>query len=313
MRPETITRLPMAVRFFTGAALGFAVVGYSMESLRAGIAGALASGLIVGMIGGAMIGGTALGIGSILATGISKAAIYGAFLGAPLGAALASWVGLRIERWTRAASKESESVPEEGVWDREYDSEGKAPPTIATRDIRKTRGRRTWLLILFAILAIPPALLFLSLFGLFPWSRINCWESEIDLNGGRLRHTRYVLWLPVSRAVRDSPLTQALAPGDRSNLGEDWQPVVTLSPGWRHSPHYRYHGAIHQIRSLEISWEFGKMTPEARRETARVVLRLWQREGGYMPAEDYLEKVWERAREADQAGKFIDLKDLPEP
>jgi hypothetical protein len=61
--------------------------------------------LIVGAAGGivlettawAMIGGVTLGIVSILLTGISKAAIYGAFLGAPLGAFLGFLLGLRIE------------------------------------------------------------------------------------------------------------------------------------------------------------------------------------------------------------------------
>ena len=80
-----------------------------------------------------------------------------------------------------------------------------------------------------------------------------------------------------------------------------------------HSPHYRFHGAIHQIRELEISWEFGKMTPLGRRETARQVRRLWHEAGSYFPAGDYIQRVWERALEAEKTGKSIEVRDLPGP
>ncbi len=177
-----------------------------------------------------------------------------------------------------------------------------------------TTGQRRFLLqAVISVAAILLGMLVLSLFGLFPWSGINCTQSDIDLNSGRIRYTRYLLWLPVTRSVQDSALTRALSPEDRKNPGEDWHPVVTLSPGLHHSPHYRFHGAIHQIRELEISWEFGKMTPEARNETARQVLRLWHQAGSYFPAGDYIQRVWVRAREAEKSGKSIAVKDLPEP
>lgn len=182
---------------------------------------------------------------------------------------------------------------------------------------RPTTGHRRFLIrALLVVAAIPPALLFylfLSIFGLFPWSGINCWQDDIDLNRGRIRYTRYLLWLPVTRSEQDSSLTKALSSEDRTESSEDWQPVVTLSPGLHHSPHYRFHGAIHQIRELEISWEFGKMTPEARRETARQVLHLWHQTGDYFQAGKYIQAVWERALEAEKTGKSIDVKDLPEP
>ncbi len=177
-----------------------------------------------------------------------------------------------------------------------------------------TTGQRRFLLrAVMLVAAIPLGLLVLSLFGLFPWSGINCTEGDIDLNSGRIRHTRYLLWLPVTRSVQDSALTRALPPEDRTNPGEDWHPVVTLSPGLHHSPHYRFHGAMGQIRELEICWEFGKMTPAARRETARQVLRQWQQAGDDYPAGKYIQAVWERAQAAEQSGKSIDVKDLPEP
>jgi hypothetical protein len=88
---------------------------------------------------------------------------------------------------------------------------------------------------------------------------------------------------------------------------------LILSPGLHHSPHYVFHGAIHQIRELELCWEFGNMTPAARAETARHLLRLWQQNLNYFQAADYLQAVWERAREAEKKGNAIDVGDLPVP
>jgi hypothetical protein len=152
----------------------------------------------------------------------------------------------------------------------------------------------------------------LSLLGLFPWSGLNCWQDDIDITSGRVRHTRYLLWVPISRSVRDSALTKTLLLADRTGAPADWHPVVTLSPGLHHSPHYRFHGAISQIRQLEICWEFGKMTPVARRKTAWHVVRLWQQTGSYFRADDYIQAVWERALDAEKKGEAIDGSDLPD-
>ena len=87
---------------------------------------------------------------------------------------------------------------------------------------------------------------------------------------------------------------------------------MTLSPGLHHSPHYRFHGAINQIRELEICWDFGKMTPAARRKTARNVLRSWRQSGNYFQAGDYIQGVWERSLAAEKNGKSIDVSDVPD-
>ncbi len=106
---------------------------------------------------------------------------------------------------------------------------------------------------------------------------------------------------------------ESLAKRSDDCLWRDWQPVVTLSPGLHHSPHYRYHGAINQIKELEICWDFGKMTSAAREETARRVLRLWQQTGRCWQAGEYIQSVWERALDADKKGIVIDVSDLPGP
>ena len=112
----------------------------------------------------------------------------------------------------------------------------------------RSSPRRFTLRLLLVLIAIPPVLLVLSLFGLFPWSGLNCWQNDIDITSGRIRQTRYLLWVPVQRSVWDSALTRAVPPTVVAGSRPDWHAVVTLSPGLHHSPHYRFHGAIHQIQ-----------------------------------------------------------------
>ena len=190
-----------------------------------------------------------------------------------------------------------------------------SPARLIRPFIAKFRSspRRFLLRGLLVLVVIPPVLLALSLFGLFPWSGVNCWQNDIDITSGRIRQTRYLLWVPVQRSVTDSALTKAVSPEAIIDFKADWQPVVTLSPGLHYSPHYRFHGAIHQIQELEFCWESGKMTPAARKETARHVLRLWQQTGNYGRAGEYIQSVWEQAREAEKKGKVIDVGDLSVP
>jgi hypothetical protein len=125
------------------------------------------------------------------------------------------------------------------------------------------------------------------------------------------RQPRYLLWTPVQRSVSDSALTRVVSTSRNTDSKAEWHSVVTLSPGLHHSPHYRFHGAISQIRELEISWDFGKMTPAAREQTARQLLWHWQQKLNYFGATDYLQAVWELALDAKNKGSVIDARDLP--
>jgi hypothetical protein len=160
-------------------------------------------------------------------------------------------------------------------------------------------------------IAIPTILFLLSLTGIFPWSRLNCWRSEIDINSGRTRQIRFLFWIPFTGPVNDSPLTKALTAEDLAGRPEDWNSVNTLSPRQHYSPHHNFHGAFFQIHMLESCWESGRLTPAARRETARTVLRLWQEGGNYHRAGEYIETVGDKAFEAEKQGKVIELNDLP--
>jgi hypothetical protein len=134
----------------------------------------------------------------------------------------------------------------------------------------------------------------LSLAGLFPWSGLNCWTTEIDVYSGRSRYTRYLYWIPIKRSFFDTALTKELTPEDLSGLPSEWHPVDTGSPRIHHSPHHVYHGALSQIRDLEYLWKRTGANKELRRSNAIQILRLWQK-GDDLDAQHFLDKILEDA------------------
>jgi hypothetical protein len=135
------------------------------------------------------------------------------------------------------------------------------------------------LIIIIGVILLLLVAFCLSLAGFFPWSRINCSTTDIELCSGRTRYTRYLFWIPVERTVSASALTKELSPKDLPGSQCEWQPVVTLSPRVRHSPHYVYHSALSQIRDLESIWKAKRIPKESRRADAIRLLRLWQKSG----------------------------------
>jgi hypothetical protein len=172
-------------------------------------------------------------------------------------------------------------------------------------------SRRT--LALAAVVATPVALLSLSLLGLFPWSGVNCWENEVDIQSGRIRYTRYLLWLPIDQSIHNSALTEALSAEERTDTHAEWHPVVTLSPRVHHSPHYRFHAALFQIRELELCWDYGKFTPAARRASGNRILQLWRETGSDSRAKEYIRAIGALAVDAVKEGRNIDANDLAIP
>ena len=173
------------------------------------------------------------------------------------------------------------------------------------------RNWRYWSLLL--VLAAPILLLIASEFGFFPWSGINCTTQEVDIYSGRIQHSRLLLFVPIERSVEDSALTKALLPEDTASLAAEWHHALTFSPGLRHSPHYIFHSAIHQIHELESAWQMAEFTPAARSATAKRVLQLWQQSGSDDGPRDYLRAVMELILSDRGIGKKIDQGDLPKP
>lgn len=128
----------------------------------------------------------------------------------------------------------------------------------------------------------------------FPWSPINCWHEEINIKTGQARHTRSLWFVTVSARVEDTPLSEALRGEivDVSDI-EPWHRVNTFSPGVHHSPHYRYHAALHQAKQLDAAFQMLDVGPEDRQSIAKEVLRLWQVDGNYGGAERLVHKLME--------------------
>ena len=120
------------------------------------------------------------------------------------------------------------------------------------------------------------------------WSRINCREQEVDVLSGRRRDTRYIYWVPVSREVTNTPLSEALSSEFLKTALPRWEPVNSFGPYNRHSPHYIYHEAFSQIRELQLIWTEFEFDAPKRRESAQGLLREWQTAGGDSSADDYL-------------------------
>jgi len=127
-----------------------------------------------------------------------------------------------------------------------------------------------------------------------PWTEINCRHQDINIKTGRARYSRYLWFVKISEEVRDTPISVALE-GKVIDVADikPWHRVNTFSPGLRHSPHYRFHGAFAQARKMEMTFELIDANSEERCEIAESILKLWQTEGRYFPVDDYLQTVFE--------------------
>lgn len=174
--------------------------------------------------------------------------------------------------------------------------------------VKKTRSLRTWTpWVLVALIGVPIAL---CLVGVIPWTPVNCEYQDVDISSGRLRFTRCFFWIPVRQQVEDSALTKFLAPEDLGRAPPEWRRVNTFSPGVRHSPHHRYHGAVSQIESLSGLWDLSQFTPGARRASARRMLELWRRGGSYFAASEYLDALWNRFQDVTGQVQEVDVEAL---
>ena len=165
-----------------------------------------------------------------------------------------------------------------------------------------------WLIIAAAILLAP---LLIAISGIFTWSPLNCWHDDVDIRTGRIRHTWYLLYHKVSDRTEDSPLAEVLGPGAVIGMRPEWRRVNTFSPLTHlthYSPHYSYHGAIAEMKELQMVWELTPFTPAAKRAVASNLLRLWQRDGSYWTADRYVQAVSDLGSDE---GKAIDVGNLP--
>ncbi|MBN2182702.1 MAG: hypothetical protein JW715_12390 [Sedimentisphaerales bacterium] len=146
--------------------------------------------------------------------------------------------------------------------------------------------KRTLLIVIIILLMI----FIITYPVIFTWSPMCCSHEDVDINTGRIRYIRYLLYCKISEKVENSILTETIVPFDEDTQ-PNWKRVNTFSPGVKHSPHHGYHGAINQIRHVEIIWKLYSFTDDAKKHIAQTVLDKWQADGKYFSVSEYLLEV----------------------
>lgn len=135
--------------------------------------------------------------------------------------------------------------------------------------------------------------------------------AEVDIRAGRIRTTDYILLIRVSQRIEDSPLSRAL--NAQTADQPEWRMVIEFEGTSRVSPHYSFHGAIAQMRQIEMIWQLAPFTAEAKEQMALTVLALWKaadHDGGAMR---YISEVADRSCELEQSDLPVRADHLPRP
>ena len=125
-----------------------------------------------------------------------------------------------------------------------------------------------------------------------------------------LRSARSMYWVDDSRLC-----SRACAPREMvEGVKPQWERVNTFSPGLGHSPHHRFHGAISQIRSIELLWQVAKVDESTKQKIASHVLAIWQFDGNYLRAGHYIHGLQGLTDENERGPllRAIDALKIPE-
>tara|TARA_B100001093_G_C26289399_1_gene784600 strand:- start:38 stop:595 length:558 start_codon:yes stop_codon:yes gene_type:complete len=140
-----------------------------------------------------------------------------------------------------------------------------------------------------------------------PWSKINCWTWEIDINSGKKRYKRYIAYKVTEERIEETWISKAV----ESDKKENWKLVLTLSPGVNHSPHYIFHSAISDLKQFEMMLGLCDKNndidydPEILSIIANNVILLWNRYNGDSEAGDYIIEV------ISKWSDYYTVEDLP--
>lgn len=138
----------------------------------------------------------------------------------------------------------------------------------------------------------------------FAWSGLCCWTEEIGLNTGRKRSRSYLFWTRISETESPTWLSSML--NTHPSLPENrWEPVNTMSPGVSFSPHYNYHGALAQIRELEMCCEQLSLSPNARLQLAEALINHWRRDGDYQDADSLILRTLRKLKRSNNHGDSV--------
>jgi hypothetical protein len=141
----------------------------------------------------------------------------------------------------------------------------------------------------------------------------NCTKDEINITTGQGRHSRYIGFIRVTETTYDTALSKALTAPVKSADIKAWHPVNTFSPPSRHySPHYLFHGALHQAREVEMLFKLLDASDKRRAQIAETLLEAWQSSGGDDGAREILATLWKETEVSNQASE-VTARKLAEP
>jgi hypothetical protein len=158
------------------------------------------------------------------------------------------------------------------------------------------RGLITFVLVLVAVGLILPAVNTASR----KWPKLGCEVDDVDINTGRTRQVRYLLYRKISEKTEDSILTRTIGQFP-DGIEPDWRHVYTSPIVGRYPYHHAYRLAISQIREVDMIWQLCSFSDEAKRQMARTILDKWQSDGRSSGAEEYVRDVWDTAREKTES------------
>lgn len=148
--------------------------------------------------------------------------------------------------------------------------------------------------------------------GLTGWSDLNSVHQDVDVVTGRVRQTRYLFCCKVSESVHDTILTGWLPAEQVAAAQPDWRRVNTFSGLSNVSPHHTFHGAIGDIRRLDVAQSWVRLTDKAKQAAAERIVRLWQDANNDSEAGNYITRLESKAADfGSTQGNTLTVQDLP--
>ena len=132
----------------------------------------------------------------------------------------------------------------------------------------------------------------------FNYPTINCTISEINIQTGKGRHSKYLFFIRTDVRTYDTPLSEALgAPvTDSQRPSDGWSKVSQFSPpGTRYSPQYAFHGALSQAKWAGYYFSILDLSAEEKTQIAKDILRAWQKQQGDYGAKEIIQKLSDKS------------------
>ncbi|MHC4593937.1 MAG: hypothetical protein ACYS9C_05140 [Planctomycetota bacterium] len=147
----------------------------------------------------------------------------------------------------------------------------------------------------------------------YRWPKLCCEFDDVDINTGRTRRTRYLLYCKIREKIEDSLLTKTIGQFP-DGVQPDWQRVYTnlFQIVNRVHIHHGYGSAIGQIQEVDVIWQLYAFSDEAKRHLVQTVLDKWQSDGGYFGVDVYLANVSTMAEQKKKSDPnvIISVSDL---